>query len=283
MSATTRPLFLVGTGRCGSTIIYSSLAVHPDFSWIPSWLTIAPRLPVIAAVNRLWELPGADRFRDTRFFPKPVEPNPVFEAWDPSFRREELSAEDMRRAVDSLGRLVPRITRAHGNPRFLCKMVGRPVKVELLDAAFPDAHFLHITRSLKPTTASLLQVEFYHGVDLTNWPWDPIPEVFRNFAASRGNPEEVKAAIVVRTNHEDVRRQLARIPAGRVLTMAYSEFIDDPETSLAKIGRFAGFRVEGRFLARVRRRIYKGADDKWRTYFSPEQQRHLDDFESIET
>src|SRR5215510_3194350 len=157
------PVFLVGTGRCGSTIVYSCMAMHPAFSWIPSWLTEAPGFPILAAGNRLWDLWGMDRFRETRFFPKPVEPNPVFEHWTKSFRREDIPEEVINESRATIPPLVSRLQRWHGNPRFLTKMVGRPVKIELLASLFPGARFVHITRALKPTTSSLLLVEFYRG------------------------------------------------------------------------------------------------------------------------
>ena len=55
------PIFVVGTGRCGSTIVYSMLAMHPELAWIPSWMNVLPTMPIVSAINRLWGIPGTDR------------------------------------------------------------------------------------------------------------------------------------------------------------------------------------------------------------------------------
>lgn len=277
-----RPIFLVGTGRCGSTIIYSCLAMHPDFAWIPSWVTVATRWPALGGVNRLWAIPGSDRFRETRFFPKPVEPNPVFEAWDPHYREEGSDPASLASAREGLVPLVARLCQAQGKRRFLAKMVGRPVKIEVLNALFPDALFILITRDLRPTTCSLIQVEFYHGVDLSRWPWNPIPAPLLEFAAARSPAPEVDAAIVVEMNLRELRRQLALVPPARVLEMGYGDFIAQPEAGLERLGAWAGFTVDSQLLGRVRKRkLYGGADQKWMKFFTPAQQKNLNDFEAL--
>jgi len=223
-----------------------------------------------------------DRFRETRFFPKPVEPNPVFEAWDPTFGSEGLPDLEEGRTRHGLVELVHRVVSAHGRPRFLAKMVGRPVKVRLLNTLFPDALFLHITRDLKPTTASLLQVEFYNGVDLSSWRWQPIPANYRAFVEQRADAPELKAAVVVQMNLLALAEQLADVPGDRVMVVDYSAFIADPARTLRQLGQWGGFSVDDDYLARVRtRRLYAGADEKWRRYFSLEQQQNLDDFQAL--
>jgi len=277
-----RPIFLVGTGRCGSTIIYSCLAMHPDLAWIPSWVTLVPRWPQVAASTRLWSLPGADRFWETRFFPKPVEPNPVFERWDGRFREEAAEPAVVASAQAGLVPLIRSLCRAQGRQRFLAKMVGRPVKVAVLNALFPDALFILITRDLKPTTCSLIQVEFYHGMNLSRWPWHPIPPALLEFASARKPAPEIDAAIVVEMNLRELRRQLASVPAERVLEMSYGSFTAEPVEGLERIGRFAEFPVDAALRERVRRRkVYGGADRKWITFFSPAQQANLDEFEAL--
>ena len=42
---------------------------------------------------------------------------------------------------------------------FSCACASTPPKPVL----YPDAHFVHITRGLKPTVSSMLRVDFYGG------------------------------------------------------------------------------------------------------------------------
>ena len=154
---------MVGTGRCGSTIVYSVLAMHPNLAWIASWVSAFPRLPALSLANRLWDVPGIDRHLEGRFFPKPVEPNKTFEHVIANYYTEQLNDEIVEEARAKLVPLLARIQHFHGKPRFLGKLVGRPVKIDLLARLYPDAHFVHITRDLKPTVSSMLRVDFYGG------------------------------------------------------------------------------------------------------------------------
>lgn len=282
MSPPTGPLFLVGTGRCGSTIIYSCLAMHPDFAWISSWLTLAPRWPMLTAASRLWDIPGITRWRETRFVPKPVEPNQVFIRWDGRYLDESLSPQRVAEARAGLVPLIERIRRYQGRTRFVGKMVGRPVTVSLLRELFPDAFFVHVVRDLKPTTASLLQVDFYRGLDLERWQWGPIPATYLEFYERTGKPVEVAAAIAVQHNLCELDRQLTALPADRRMELPYARFIDNPVAELREVGARAGFAMDGRFLRRLRtRQVYGGADQKWRKYFTSSQIRNLEEFEAL--
>lgn len=277
------PIFLVGTGRCGSTIIYSCLAMHPELAWIPSWLTSAPSLLFLAAGNRLWDLPGTDRFRETRFFPKPVEPNQVYLHWC-HYRPEGLTPELVAEGRDRLVPAIERIRRWHGKPRYLSKMVGRPVKVEYFRALFPTARFVHITRDLKPTASSLIQVDFYRGEGFGEWPWTPIPGEWLHLHEARGRPAELTAGITVLSNLAELQAQLARIPGDRVMELTYVEFIQQPIACLERLGAWAGLPMPDRYLDRIRaRQLHAGTDSKWKKFFSAEQQRNLDDLAALAT
>ena len=97
------PVLLVGTGRCGSTILYSLLSMHRDLAWIPSWVARYPDRPWLAAANRLWSVPGLDGFRETKGFPKPVEPYGLYEGRFPGYFHERADAAAIAEA-EEIGR-----------------------------------------------------------------------------------------------------------------------------------------------------------------------------------
>ena len=275
-------LFLIGTGRCGSSISYACMAMHPEFAWIPTWLTAIPSLPALSAANRLWGVAAFDRFHEVRFFPKPAEANQVFRRWDPLFQTEDATADAVSSASRALPPVVERVCWAQGRPRFLGKLVGRPVKVETLARVFPHARFVHVVRPLKPSTASLLQVEFYDPNALQQWPWRAVPHAYLDFYRSRGSPREIAAAILIQANMLELQRQLAAVPAERWVELSYVDFVTDPVRWIRAVGAHAGFPVSDRFVDRLhRRRVYGGADDKWRKFFQPSQIKHLEEFEAL--
>jgi hypothetical protein len=277
-----RHLFLVGTGRCGSSISYSCLAMHPEFAWLSTWLTLLPALPAVTLANRIWGIPGMDRFREARFFPKPAEPNTVFQHWDRHFPVEDATPDALAMSRRILPALVDRICRAQGRTRFLGKLVGRPVKIDTLARVFPDAHFVHVTRPLRPSTASLLHVEFYDARALDQWPWRAVPPAYLDFYRSRASPREIAAAIVIQANMLELERQLGDLKRDRWIELPYGDFVADPVTWIRTVGDHAGFTVDTAYVARLhRRQVYAGADDKWKKVFTPAELKNLDDFEAM--
>ncbi len=282
MSGSHAPIFLVGTGRCGSTIIYSLLAMHPELAWIPSWLNRLPRYPGLAVVNRLWGLPGMDRCREYRFFPKPVEPNIVFAATVRQYYSERFDEEVIREAQEKLVPVLEKTRRAQGKPRLLCKMVGRPVKIDLFAQLYPDAFFVHIVRDLKPTTSSLMLVDFYQPIPIEEWKWEPVPQEYLEYYQESGKTPEVAAAIRYKLNREAIQQQLEALDTSRWREVPYSQFVSDPVSCLSAIGRMADLEFDERFIRRLEaRQVYRRSDEKWKRFFNDQQVRNLDGFAAL--
>jgi hypothetical protein len=258
--------------------------MHPDFAWIPSHLDMAPSVLLIAATARIWNLPGMDRYREARFFPKPVEPNRVFARWVPAYYSEAVDARAIEVGRATIVPLVDRIRRYQGRARFLGKLVGRPVKITLLRELYPRARFIHITRGLNATVASLLRVEFYtrSREPIETWRWDRMPLRFLEYYRETGGAPETAAAITITLNRWELARQLAQLSPDDRLEVAYQTFAEDPVSAIRSIGERTGFEADDAFLARIqRRRVYQGADEQWKRHLTDSQQRHLLDFEQL--
>lgn len=278
------PIFIVGTGRCGSTILYSLLAMHPSLAWIPSYLNVAPSFPLLAAVTRIWGFPGMDKHRQMRFLPKAVEPNQVFSHVLADYYSEVLDKRTIEEAREKIAPLVEKIKRYEGKSRFLAKMVGRPVKVALLREIYPDARFLFLTRDLNPTVASLLRVDFYVHTEgsIDRWRWDAMPDEFLKFYHRSQRAPEIGAAISITMNGWQIRRQLGALPASSWMEIAYGAFVADPVGTVRAIGARTGLAMDERFLSRIaRRRVYRGADEKWRQHLTSTQQHRLAQFQEV--
>ncbi len=145
----TRFLFVIGTGRCGSTLLAEILAAHPEIGWISRF----PRH--LARVARA--LPVA---------PHPIEAYGLLEQQvspmlvDPC---RDLTAED---AAPWLERRLRRFFETHAQdearPVFMHKFTGWP-RARLVAAVFPDAKFVHVYRDGRSVANSYLQVPWWRG------------------------------------------------------------------------------------------------------------------------
>ena len=62
------PVFIVGCGRSGTTIVYELLCEHPDFAWFSSYAERWPAFPQLEALTRLRDI-GAIRRSSSRLAP----------------------------------------------------------------------------------------------------------------------------------------------------------------------------------------------------------------------
>ena len=52
-----RPIFIIGVGRSGTTILYNLLSIHPELCWFSRYSDMLPRNNYIALLHRTLELP----------------------------------------------------------------------------------------------------------------------------------------------------------------------------------------------------------------------------------
>ena len=156
------PIFIVGTGRCGSTMFHDVLSLHPALGWLSQYVQKYPRQPMRNA-----RLVGMAKNgwlgKVLRRHLYPAEPYRFWETHCPGFStpfRDLLasdltpkSAQAMRQAVDQ------------ANPdglRFLAKITGWP-RIGLLGEAFPDARFVHVIRDGRSVVNSSIAAPYFEG------------------------------------------------------------------------------------------------------------------------
>ena len=112
--------------------------------------------------------------------------------------------------------------------------------------------------------------------------WDSIPAEYLECYESCGRSEEVGVAIILKLNRMVSERQLERLDPSRWMVLPYSQFVESPVESLARLGRFSSLPMNDAFFQRVAARsIHKATDDKWKNHFTAEQVRNLDRFETL--
>ena len=237
--------FVLGTGRCGSTLVHEVLARHPDVGFLSN---VEDRLPLPAQAGR-WNNDLYRRVPD-RFTRKGrirFAPSEGYLALDRR-RPGELSTPSRDLLAEDVTPWLERRTRAffearadaQGKPLFLHKFTGWP-RSGFLDRIFPRARFVHVVRDGRAVANSFLQMPWWRGFEgPEGWGWGPLSEEDhaawiesdRSFAALAG----LQWKLLIEA-FEFARRQ---IPEDRWLEISYEDFVATPPESMETILAFLG-------------------------------------------
>jgi hypothetical protein len=277
------PVFLVGAARSGTSLLFRTMALHPDATWLSNWVQRFPAAPQLTALNavcralperraRVWfgadgdnaYVYGAQRTWRDRLLPQPVEAESLY-------RRAgvpELGAEPgepvPEEAVEQLRQCLRTASRWDRRQVHVAKRIANNRRIPLLLHAFSDARFVEIVRDGRAVAVSLSKVDWWAESDV--WWYGGNPQSWREDGGdewslcARNWVEEVRA----------VRQGLQQVAPDRVLSLTYEELVADPHGTLERVVGFSGLDPESsafrRALARVR---FPDKNDRWRTHLDP--------------
>jgi hypothetical protein len=271
-----RPIFLIGTGRCGSSLTLRLLTEHPDLAWMSHYTSYLPGGGRWAWLSRVHDLPNPLPPRDrSRLIPQATENYRLLnEATDGVFTSPHpLTEHDVTpQAARRMRQLVLDHTRAQGKPRFVMKHTGFP-RVRYLKAIFPDALFIHVKRDGRAVAASLCSVDWWSGEG--QWGWGPLDEQEKALYARSGCHELVLAGLYWKKLMGWL--DAARLDAGdQLLELRYDHLVADSLGTMRTITDFAGLRWEEGFAARVAQIPMTSDDTRWRRTLDAEEQQLID-------
>lgn len=257
--------FVVGTGRCGSSLFHEILARHEQVGFISNVedrVRAAGRLGrwnnrVFAAVPPALTEKGRPRFA-------PSEGYRILDAEvSPALSRplRDLTAEDLtpwlaqrlRATFEARAARQPTATFSH-------KFTGWP-RTRLLGAAFPGCRFVHVVRDGRAVANSLLQMPWWGGYEhVGSWRYGPLPPAYQEAWERSGRLFPVLAALTWRMlmdAYADAERAAA---PGTWLTVRYEDVVAEPWRHFERILDHVGLTWSPRFEAGLRRHRLRSAD-----------------------
>ena len=267
------PIFVVGTGRSGSTVFFDIFAGHPRVAWLSSLANKYPdRLKLHSKLMRARGYPLIDGLLGHHFGPS--EAYPFWELVCPGFSNphRDLLAEDVtpisaRRVRESIGRIVNN-TRA----RFLAKITGWP-RIRFLHEIFPHALFIEVTRNPEATASSLLEVPFWDGWrGPPNWRRGPLPADLDALWRQEGESFVALAAIEYILIQRAMSQCRDALRPDQIHTVAYSDLCANPVDVFRKVLEFCHLEWSARFEKAIDRVRLVNRDEQWRARLSASQQ-----------
>lgn len=247
-------LFIIGSGRCGSTMMQEVIARHPDTGFISNvdanFRSLNMKGRWNSAIYR--HIPQAFTQRDRRF----ARFGPLQFRFGPSEAylmlnkrvsliisetRRDLRAEDVTPSLDArLRKFFEERMQAQKKDLFLTKFAGWP-RARFIHAVFPEARFLHVVRDGRAVAESLVRRPWWRGYQGPHaWQFGPLSEQHAKEWEASGRSFIALAGLqwkILMDAFDDAR---AALPEESWMQVRYEDFVADPRSHLKDILEFAG-------------------------------------------
>ncbi|MFK5949812.1 MAG: sulfotransferase [Methylococcales bacterium] len=271
-----RPIFIVGTGRCGSTVLNKMLAEHPHLAFLTTASNVFPtNLGLQKLVLRMWNKPVMGSLLRLRLIA-----GEGWNFWDqyiPGFSRSyrDFRADDITQNQRSkLKKDLPKLLTNTRN-RLLIKFTGW-TRIGFIKEEFPDAKIIHITRDPRAVINSMLHINFWTGrlgPYHLNWGgltqeeikiWDQYNQSFVVLAL-------IEYKRIMSAYHKSVQ-SLTDIHKEDVLEISYSQLCENHKEKIDEVLTFCELDTPPQFLKKISSYKLRNMNDKWKSNFTSQQQ-----------
>jgi sulfotransferase family protein len=243
-----RPLtfvFVLGTGRCGSTLVHEVLAKHPDAGFVSNLDDNLRRVNFKGRTNNLLYRRIPPRFTQKgRLRFAPSEGYLILDRFvSPAISTpcRDLMEQDATPWLAARFRsFYEERAGAQGKPVFLHKFTGWP-RARFIKAIFPEARFIHVIRDGRAVANSFLQMPWWKGYrGPTEWSWGALPGPYAREWEDSGRSYVLLAGLEWKLLIDAFEASRAAIPEELWMDVRYEDFISDPRTNTEKLLRFVG-------------------------------------------
>jgi hypothetical protein len=264
-------VFVLGTGRCGSTVVQELMARHRDVGFVSNVDTLLgpfnPKGRYNGAVYRA--VPGDYWRRDTAYLKHlrftlgermhfgPSEgyrllSRQIAPMFSNPFR--DLTEEDVTPRLERRFRaFFDERKRAQDKPVFLHKLTGWP-RARFIHRIMPDARFIHVVRDGRAVANSLMQRPWWKGhLGPEAWGFGPLSPDDRRAWEATGRSFVALAGLEWKILVNAFRDAASTIGGERWLEVRYEDLVTDPRGRFPQLLAFAGLRWDDDFEGQFRR------------------------------
>lgn len=269
------PIIIVGTGRCGSTLLHRLLARHESLGWLSTFNEVFPTQTWLSTFSALYRTPLPDRLRHAKAFPKPFEAYRFWEHFLPGFSRRDrpLTAADVPDpGIEPVRRATSGVLRFQRRDRLLVKVTGWS-RIQYFDRIYPGAQFISLRRDPRAVVSSWEQADWLDvstSPDSDGWQWGEVPGGYLAAWHSLGGGPLLSAALKIRLDLDDIARNAELVP-GRFHELTYEDLVRDPEPTLRSLCESCDLDWTSGFEGIVRATPLYDSTGTWRKHLSEEQ------------
>lgn len=278
-----RIVFVVGTGRCGSSLVHEMVAPHRDFAFVSNIDDNLPFLNLKGRFNNpLFRSPLGRLTRKGRLRFAPSEAyrlvarhvSPIY-----ADSHRNLVASDVTPELRERFRtfFLERI-RAQARPALVHKYTGWS-RIGFFREIFPEARFVHVVRDGRAVANSFLQMGWWTGyLGPGKWNLRPLTPEEERFWRSKKESFVVLAGLAWKILIQSIESDLKMIPETDTLTFRYEDYLLEPEYFCREILNLAGTEIDAAYERRIQRvKIKPGRAQAFRKDLTSEQVEDLEE------
>lgn len=275
-----RVVFILGSGRSGTTLLYKLLAAHPAVGYLSNYQSRFPALPGLAALHRVprhslalkrqaWFGGQGNAYFEGRrdwsqlWVPAPAEAESVFaRAGVPPTPADGYVLPE--RGLQRLRRTFEAVLQQGGGDVLVCKRTANNRRVAVLRQAFPGCKFIHLVRDGRSVADSLVRVGWWADHELF---W--AGKTPRELKAEGASELHIAARNWVEGMHQ-IERGLQNVEPAAKHTLRYEQLLVDPIGELRRLFRFMGVAAyaDPQYEAFVASLSIKPVEASWRRKWS---------------
>ena len=266
-----RPIFLLGSGRSGTTVLYNFMAVHPQLCWFSNVSNRFAWLPCAPLSHRVLDFGGIGKQarrhivgrRGGRRRLGPVEAEMLYDMAGFVSNRRSTEADYDPEVERRFRQIVERHLRWSGKPRFLSKQTANNQRYRLLNRMFPDALFVHLIRDGRAVANSIRGQRWLETMDL--W-W--LQDKAANHVEEYGDPIEL-CGLHWQHNVNELL-QARELLGERYCELRYEDLVHDVHGFVRTVLDFCQLEAPAAFLELLPAKL-PDMNNKWRDDLSDQQ------------
>jgi len=173
--AINKPIFIIGSGRSGTTVFYNFLSTHPEVCWFSNYSDRFVSFKSIPLLQRILDLPfiGTITKRNIitdsgpRFNIRPEEGKKIYHEYCGFKHNVKTTEEDISSELENkFKEIIIRHCSLTSKKRFINKQTANNQRIRLINHMFRNAYYIHVIRDGRAVANSLLKVRWWNETDI---------------------------------------------------------------------------------------------------------------------
>lgn len=270
-----KPIFIVGSGRSGTTVFYNFFAIHPEICWFSNYSDRFVNINLMPLLHRILDLPFVGTVAKKAIISrrklaiKPSEAQIIYHDYCGFKYSVKSTEDDLNPALEKKFKdLIKRHMLLTGKKRFLNKQTANNQRIRLINKMFSDAYYIHIIRDGRAVANSLLNVSWWDHTDI--W-W--LGEKPYEWTKKGKQPIEL-CGLNWKRNVEEILKNKGLFE-DRYIEVKYEDFILDVKGTMEKIINFCELSYSDYFIKMLPQTL-PNMNYKWKNNLNEEQKTILD-------